>query len=353
MGMSINRFARLNPVDKGTISRYLNGQRVPRDQWFLDQLLAIQADNGKPVTPAVREHLRRLHLHALQTAHPHEYQVRLVRDELRIAHTSKQEAERYARALEEQLAERNRRIQELTDDKRRLRAAWDADRIAMEAEYERLTGEVNEIMRQLGLARERAAWAERRCQQLEDLLDRLDTLPSADKDGTGTSFPVHDPDTVASQLARFREMGLDDQVTVLAERAAAQAPVSDVCKLVRLLATLHAVGAIDQASRLARRAADQGRLDREDMRRLEGRALVTLLMTLHAVHADDLVRRLASDAISCAWRGDKLDVEGMLLVLRSAGASDEATELARNSWQLRDKSVRTGPKSDKERALTA
>lgn len=48
-------------IGKGTISRYLNGQRVPRDRWFLDRLLAIQSDNGNPVTLAVREHLTRLH----------------------------------------------------------------------------------------------------------------------------------------------------------------------------------------------------------------------------------------------------------------------------------------------------
>ena len=129
VGLSMNQFACLyGPIDKGTISRYLNGQRVPRDRWFLDKLLAIQADKGQPVTPAVREHLTELHLHALQVAHPHEYRVRLINDQLEIALTGKQEAERYACALEEQLADRNRQVSELAEDKGRLRAAWDADR---------------------------------------------------------------------------------------------------------------------------------------------------------------------------------------------------------------------------------
>jgi hypothetical protein len=76
IGLSMNQFASLHPIDKGTISRYLNGQRVPHDRWFLDKLLAIQADYGQLVTPAVREHLARLQQRALAVAHPHEYRVR-------------------------------------------------------------------------------------------------------------------------------------------------------------------------------------------------------------------------------------------------------------------------------------
>ena len=187
IGLSMNQFASLHPIDKGTISRYLNGQRVPRDRWFLDKLLAIQADYGQPVTPAVREHLARLQLRALEVAHPHEYRVRRVSDELEIALTSKLEAELYARALEEQLADRNRQVSELAEAKGRLRAAWAADRVAMQADCERLTREIGQIAGQLHLARERTAQAERRCQLLEDLLDHLDAhIPAGDEDRTDT-----------------------------------------------------------------------------------------------------------------------------------------------------------------------
>jgi len=194
-GLSINRFARLHRfIDKGTVWRYLNGERVPRDSWFLDRVLAARTENGKPVTPDVREHLTGLQLRALQVRHPHEYRVRLISDELEIAQTGKQEAERYARTLEEKLAERNRQVQEITDDKGRLRAAWDADRAATQADYERLTREIGEITGQLHLARERAARAERRCLQLERLLDHLDARsaggenPAAGHLGAGGEF---------------------------------------------------------------------------------------------------------------------------------------------------------------------
>lgn len=255
-GLSMNQFACLyGPIDKGTISRYLSGQRVPRDRWFLDKLLAIQADKGQPLTPDVREHLTELHLRALATAHPHEYRVRLVSDELEIALTSKLEAEHYARALEEKLAERNRQIQELTDDQGRLRVAWDVDRIAMQAEYERLTREIEQITVQLDLARERMVQAERRCQQLEDILDHLDARSSADKYSTGADFPVDHPDDVARQLAAFLELGMDDQILVLAERAAAQVSLDDYEQVDRLIGVMRNVGAIEQAHRLGWRAA--------------------------------------------------------------------------------------------------
>ena len=186
-GLSMNQFASLHPIDKGTISRYLNGQRVPRDRWFLDKLLAIQADYGQPVTPAVREQLAWLQLRALEVAHPHEYRVRRVHDELEIALTGKLEANRYARVLEEQLADRNRQVSELTEVKGRLRAAWDADRVAMQADCERLTREIGQIAGQLHLARERADQAERRCQLFEDLLDHLDVhIPAGDEHRTDT-----------------------------------------------------------------------------------------------------------------------------------------------------------------------
>jgi transcriptional regulator with XRE-family HTH domain len=191
IGLSMNEFASLHPVDKGTISRYLNGQRVPRDRWFLDKLLAIQADYGQPVTPAVHEHLAELQLRALEVAHPHEYRVRRVSDQLEIALTGKLEAERYARALEEQLVDRNRQVSELAAAKGRLRVAWDDDRVAMEAHCERLTREIGQIAGDLYLAQERAAQAERRCRLLEDLLDDLDTHAHAD-DEYGTDV---DPDT--------------------------------------------------------------------------------------------------------------------------------------------------------------
>ncbi|WP_228648536.1 PP2C family protein-serine/threonine phosphatase [Microtetraspora sp. AC03309] len=172
LGMSISLFCRLHPIDKGTVSRYLNGKRVPADRWFLDKILTIRASTGTPVTDEVRAHLVELQMAALKVAHPHEYRVRKVSDALEIAVTSWKEAERYAQTLEHQLTERTRTLQDLSTETERLRATWDHDRTRYHEEITHLTQE-------LDLARDRARRAEHRIQVLADLLDQLETQQPA------------------------------------------------------------------------------------------------------------------------------------------------------------------------------
>ena len=163
----MGQFAVLHPFDKGTISRYLSGHRVPGERHFLDTLLGTLESYGRPVTPDVREYLTGLQMRALEAAHPHEYRVRLVKDELEIALTGRVEAERYARSLEEQLTERNREVNELTEDRNRLRATLDA-------EYARLIQEIEKLSKDLDLARSRTARADKRCAELEAVLDLME-----------------------------------------------------------------------------------------------------------------------------------------------------------------------------------
>src|ERR1700743_106602 len=56
-GLSMGQFAVLPPFDKGTISRYLSGQRVPGERHFLDTLLTTLESYGRPVTPPWRAYL--------------------------------------------------------------------------------------------------------------------------------------------------------------------------------------------------------------------------------------------------------------------------------------------------------
>ncbi len=198
-GLSINRFTHLHPlIDKGTVSRYLNGKRVPRDRWFLDTLMAVQEHAGRALTPAARDHLGELQLRALATAHPHEYRVRKASDELEVAVAARWEAERRAGVIEERLADRIRQVRELTADNERLRA-----------ERRRLDQEIAELTEQLRLASERGLRAEHRCRELEEILYRLD-------------------DQVVLELAAIDQdhAAIGDRVLVLAQQTADQA-VSD------------------------------------------------------------------------------------------------------------------------------
>jgi transcriptional regulator with XRE-family HTH domain len=268
-GLSMGQFAVLHPFDKGTISRYLSGHRVPGERHFLDTLLATLESYGRPVTPAVREYLTGLQMRALEAAHPYEYRVRLVKDELEIALTGRQEAERYARTLEEHLTERNREIQELTEERNRLRATLDA-------EYARLVHEVEKLTRDLELARARSVRADQRCAELEAVLDLMDeayrgqaqdqeagippAVPDPDWGGLASRvLPLGDPYAVADFLSLLDRLGLRDHAGQVADRVIAhfsdrRHSPADMMKqdgLLPLLATMNRLRLYDQADRFS------------------------------------------------------------------------------------------------------
>jgi transcriptional regulator with XRE-family HTH domain len=264
-GLSMGQFAVLHPFDKGTISRYLSGHRVPGERHFLDTLLTTLESYGRPVTPAVREYLTGLQMRALEAAHPHEYRVRLVKDQLEAAVTGRVEAERYARALEQQLTERNREIQELTDDRNRLRATLDA-------EYARLMQEIEKLSADLNLARSRSARADQRCTELEAVLDLIDpayldedeeappAVPSADWGSIAARvLPLDDPYAVADFLSLLDRLGLRDHAGQLADRVVAHfsdrrhSPDEETKQdgLLPLLATMNRLRLFEQADKFS------------------------------------------------------------------------------------------------------
>lgn len=261
-GLSMGQFAVLHPFDKGTISRYLGGHRVPGERHFLDTLLTRLESYGRPVTPAVREYLTDLQMRALQAAHPHEYRVRLVKDELEVALTGRLEADRYARGLQEQLVERNREVQELTEDRNRLRATLDT-------EYARLIQEIEKLSAALALARSRSDRANQRCAELETVLDLIDQ--SQDVDGSlagryadwgsiaSRVLPLEDPYAVADSLSLLDRLGLRDYAGQLADRVIAHfgdrrhSPYDMKTQdgLLPLLATMNRLRLYDQADRFS------------------------------------------------------------------------------------------------------
>ncbi len=266
-GLSMGQFAVLHPFDKGTISRYLSGHRVPGERHFLDRLLATLESYGRPVTPAVREYLTGLQMRALEAAHPHEYRVRLVKDELEIALTGRLEAERYAHALEEQLAERNREVQELAEDRNRLRATADT-------EYARLIEEIEQLSKDLTLARSRSDRAEQRCAELESVLDVIDQADSeqnqdadvplavkyADWGGIASRvLSLDDPYAVADFLSLLDRLGSRDHAGQLADRVVThysdwRRSCDDRIKqdgLLPLLATMNRLRLYDQADKFS------------------------------------------------------------------------------------------------------
>ncbi|MXQ66249.1 DivIVA domain-containing protein [Actinomadura rayongensis] len=216
--MSLKRFASGHPIDKGTLSRYLNGKRVPRDSWFLDKLLTILAEHGNEVSPEVREHLNGLQLQALQTAHPHEYRVRQVNDELELAEFAQREADRYARGLEAHLADLTHRCNDLTDQLSRLRSAWDAERADLQAEKNDLEQEIFELRRRLEHARQRIAAAERHRHHLENLLENLDPPTSTPEFDLPARITPNDIREARFGTVRFRPGYDEEEVDVFLDK---------------------------------------------------------------------------------------------------------------------------------------
>ncbi|MFB4304309.1 hypothetical protein [Actinomadura sp. NTSP31] len=333
--MSINRFAGRYPVDKGTLSRYLNGKRVPRDQWFLNTLLAVLAEQGRAVSQPVRDHLIGLQLEALQVAHPHEYKVRRVSDELELAHVGWQEAQRYARSLEEQLADRIRQIEELTDQNGQLRAAWDADRVTVEAEKHRLEQEISDLNRQLQQACQRSAQAEERCEQLEKALHYLDASRYSDSETTESprsdadhgdladslrGIPLNNAGGVAAMLNALRQMGARLQALALAEQAVTVVTVTNANDVMRLLSELKELDS-DLVLELAGRAVSVVDVT-------TAYSVTRMLGELRELSAHGLARKLAERATPLVSVSNAYDVRRLLEELQKLGTEGLVSWLA-------------------------
>ena len=101
-----------------------------------------------------------------------------------------------------------------------------------EVALERLAREIDEITGQLHLARERAAQAERRCQQLEHILDYLDASPAADQDTAGARLEARREFEIAQiAMARGTDFGW---ITSVGPGFRITAPSRAICRLLDL-----------------------------------------------------------------------------------------------------------------------
>ncbi|WP_148086051.1 hypothetical protein [Actinocorallia herbida] len=187
-GISPGLFCLTKGVDKGSLSRYLNGKRVPKTQRLLDDLFALRDAAGTPVPKAVREQLLQLHRDALGAAHPHEYRVLKVREELAEAADQLRATRQHAQHLQEQLDGLNARLDEhhgrlalLSAENDRIRAEQDDYTAGLQTEIEELT-------RQLTQARRERDEARARC---DELTEHLQALDPEDDDPENTGDPNH------------------------------------------------------------------------------------------------------------------------------------------------------------------
>ncbi|WP_326581796.1 ATP-binding protein (plasmid) [Actinacidiphila glaucinigra] len=91
-------------LDPGTLSRYLNGRRLPEIEFLGRLYQAIEDKLGAPLVPEVRANVRALYFAACAAHDPNRHEVYVLRDELAAAQRRAQEAEEQVRTLEAQLS---------------------------------------------------------------------------------------------------------------------------------------------------------------------------------------------------------------------------------------------------------
>lgn len=184
LGISLRRYAGRTYSDAGTVSRYVNGKRVP--PWsFVEGLLAQVAEHrGEPITAEAMGRLRSLHRAAVAagTSNRRVQELQLLLEE---QDQEVRESQAREQVLSEALHDRQHRLHTVQTHLRALEAARAADReehrtaldqarteqARLQTERDSLLREVTSLRRQLLQARQTTFLAEERCAHLERQLD--------------------------------------------------------------------------------------------------------------------------------------------------------------------------------------
>ncbi|WP_369041916.1 hypothetical protein [Streptomyces sp. Midd1] len=183
LDISVRRYAARSNYDAATVSRYLNGKRVPPWSFVQGLLTDVTERRGHPVQQGAFEVIRKLHRAALQASNVRLYAVQALQDKLAEADKEHRRAELRESVLLEAMEARQRRIAELENEALELNSSLleereksaitnqQVDRLtAAEEELARLREEVQELRQQLARAHELSGQAEERCEQLEQQL---------------------------------------------------------------------------------------------------------------------------------------------------------------------------------------
>ncbi|MFF1493180.1 hypothetical protein [Streptomyces sp. NPDC058304] len=187
LDISVRRYAARCHTDPGTVSRYLNGTRLP--SWsFIKELLANVAEHrDQQASDEAVALLRRLHASALAVGNGTK-RVQELQNLLAEADEQVREAASLERVLRQALREQQHQVAQLDVEIQSLRAARSADRQAtsneielyysnadeLRAERDQLRLEVDLLKRQLKDATSARILAEQRCDKLERQIEEAE-----------------------------------------------------------------------------------------------------------------------------------------------------------------------------------
>ncbi|MEO3839790.1 hypothetical protein [Streptomyces sp. B22F1] len=186
LGIPQQQYAVRVSIDKGTVSRYLNGRRVAT-QDFVERLFTeLERHLHTSVTEETRQRINNLRMDALRVTDPTAYELEKLRQEVGKSHRDIVRLGRQVEALELLLDRREAEVRETDRQLTELRNDWIADQNASEAkivkfsdegeklkrEQKNLRDEILSLRRQLAELAHLKQKAEVRCGQLErELLD--------------------------------------------------------------------------------------------------------------------------------------------------------------------------------------
>jgi hypothetical protein len=219
--MSLTRFAVQMHCDKGTVSRYLSGERVPPPD-FIDRLFKLIYDARNAfITPEVQSLVHEQYLAALEAHSPARYQLQKLSDQLTAAILEKQQSNLTISVLQDAIVKKHGEIYALEMEKRAIQQAWEDERQATDEEIEdglrfrgrleqtirSLRDEIQRLKKQLRSTQLRARAAEQRCQQLEVQIEeqcqaQLDSTDTPTTDEQVTRVPERRADSGPGDVPR-------------------------------------------------------------------------------------------------------------------------------------------------------
>ncbi|QKV94411.1 hypothetical protein HUT19_23835 [Streptomyces sp. NA02950] len=232
--VSVRRYAARRHRDAGSISRYLNGTRVPAWEFIADLLTDVAEHRGGAATPETMEHLRGLHCRALAASGSPLHRVELLERQLVEADRMARRSAVRERALENALLDAQHRAADLETQLRQLQAVaddrdwaradagtalhpYDDPLAALRKERDQLKDQVEVLSEELKEAHTRRIRAEQRCNDLERQLvtaeeeARAEAARGAQQEERAQAARTEALEAELRQLRR-RMAGLDDQL---------------------------------------------------------------------------------------------------------------------------------------------
>jgi chromosomal replication initiator protein DnaA len=203
LGLSLRRYAARRNRDAGAVSRYLNGTRLPTWEFIADLIKDVSEIRG-PMTSDAVTLLRERHAQALAASGSPQHRVQFLELQLADADRAARRGALRERAIEEALLEAQHRVADLELQLRQLPAApspglsgeseWMQSRefSGLRLERDRLQEQVDDLQAELKDAHIRRIDAEKRCQELEQQIENIESEDKPDSDTGPKELPSTD-----------------------------------------------------------------------------------------------------------------------------------------------------------------